>query len=124
MKADRVKANGVHYTPRELAKFLAEVVAERLSDGTNPLEILDPACGDGALLFAFSQVVPSRLRERVTLCGYETDGGALRQAASCLQAPGWPRLFSNRRTFWQLQGIDAARGKGKCRCSMMSESAP
>ena len=60
MKVDQVKANGVHYTPPELAKFLAEVVAERLSVGTHAMEILDPACGDGALLFAFSQAVPSR----------------------------------------------------------------
>ena len=48
MRVDQVKANGVHYTPPDLAQFLAEVVVHRLSFGVRSLEILDPACGDGA----------------------------------------------------------------------------
>ncbi len=31
MKADRIKAKGIHYTPPELAEFLAEAVARRVS---------------------------------------------------------------------------------------------
>jgi type I restriction-modification system DNA methylase subunit len=66
MKADQIQANGVHYTPPELAKFLAEAVAKRVSASTGSIAILDPACGAGTLLFAFSQAVPSRPRKRVS----------------------------------------------------------
>ena len=69
MKADRIKANGVHLTPPDLARFLAEVLAKRLVTGHDSVAILDPGCGDGALLLAFSQSVPLELRKRVTLSG-------------------------------------------------------
>jgi methylase of polypeptide subunit release factors len=108
MKADQIKANGVHYTPPELAEFLAEVVAERLSASTRAIEILDPACGGGALLFAFSQAVPSQLRKRVVLSGYETDGEALRQAADLLAKAGVRDVVLEQRDFLAIEGIDVS----------------
>ncbi len=113
MKADQVKANGVHYTPPELAEFLAEVVADRLSAGTSAIEILDPACGGGALLFALSQAVPSRLRKRVILCGYETDGEALRQAADLLANAGVADVVLEQRDFLAIEGIDVGPRRGQ-----------
>jgi len=113
MKVDQVKANGVHYTPPELAKFLADAVAKRLSAGTNAIEILDPACGDGALLFAFSQAVPSRLRKRVILNGYETDGDALRQAGGLLANAGVADIVLEQQDFLALEGIDIGARRGQ-----------
>ena len=109
MKVDRVKANGVHYTPPGLAKFLAEMVAERLPVGASSLEVLDPACGDGGLLLAFSQAVPSELRERVILCGYEMDGDALGQASELLAGAGVANVVLEQRDFLAIDGINIDR---------------
>jgi methylase of polypeptide subunit release factors len=113
MEAKRVKANGVHYTPPELATFLAEVVTERLSVGTEPIEILDPACGDGALLFAVSQAVSSKLRKRVVLCGYEMDGDAVRRAATLLAEAGVADVVLEQRDFLAIDGIDVGPQRGQ-----------
>ena len=121
MKADQVKANGVHYTPPELAKFLAEVVAERLSVGTRAIEILDPACGDGALLV---RVLSSR-----AVPGTQTgDPVRVRNGRRCVAASGRlacqrrcsAMLFSNSGTFWRLRELTLARGEGNCPCSTIS----
>jgi methylase of polypeptide subunit release factors len=106
MKADQIKAKGVHYTPPELAEFLAEVVAERVSASTNAIEILDPACGGGALLFALFQAVPSRLRKRLVMSGYETDREALRQAADLLSKAGVAEVVLQERDFLAIEGIN------------------
>lgn len=124
MKVDRVKANGVHYTPHELAKFLAEVIVSRLSEDTKALDILDPACGDGALLFAFSQILPSRLRKRVTLCGYETDGSALQQATRLLANAGVAEVVLEQRDFLTIAGIDAGSRQGQLSLLDDVEAAP
>jgi type I restriction-modification system DNA methylase subunit len=42
-----VKGHGIHYTPPELADFLARRIVAQL-DLTKPeLTVLDPACGEG-----------------------------------------------------------------------------
>src|SRR5262249_46821133 len=74
---DHAKKNGVHYTPPELAAFLADAMVKTLGPQTGALHILDPACGEGSLLFAFAQALPARARGRLTLEGYETDAAAL-----------------------------------------------
>ncbi len=86
MATDLIKANGVHYTPPELAEFLATAVVEKLSFAGRRVTVLDPACGDGALLQAFIQAVPEKLRPNVELVGYETDPAALERARDALQS--------------------------------------
>ena len=87
------------------------------------MEILDPACGDGVLLFAFSQAVPSRLRKRVILCGYETDGNALRQAAMLLANAGVADVVLEHRDFLAIEGIDVSPRRGQLSLLDDSESA-
>ena len=85
MNPTTAKSHGIHYTPPELAQFLARLLAERCSDQERELRVLDPACGDGALLAAFARAVPASVRERLTLVGYETDPPAIDAADSVLR---------------------------------------
>jgi adenine-specific DNA-methyltransferase len=75
-----IKANGIHYTPPQLAEFLATVMVEHIANGRRSLEVLDPACGDGALLLAFARAVPESVRSRLILVGYDTNADALHRA--------------------------------------------
>jgi len=54
-KIDNIKQTGATFTPKELANYLAEKLFE-YHTGDN-LKVLDPACGDGALLMAMSDVL-------------------------------------------------------------------
>lgn len=77
----RQKRDGIHYTPPELARFVAERTASLLPDG--PVRVLDPACGDGELLLAISAVLGERGRE-FELCGLDADEQAVRTATARL----------------------------------------
>lgn len=71
---DRQKSVGATYTPMALAKFVAEQmlqVAELPKNGK--IRVLDPACGDGALLDALIKSLPPAFRRRVEAVGYDTD---------------------------------------------------
>jgi adenine-specific DNA-methyltransferase len=81
MATDSRKAQGTHYTPPDLADFLAESLLQRLKPPPRgPLILLDPACGDGALLAACAKALPADLRRRVRWLGYETDPEAAARA--------------------------------------------
>ena len=85
MKTTPAKKHGIHYTPPELAQFLAELLAAQLTDPGCDLRVLDPACGNGALLTAFGNALPASSRKRLTLVGYETDRSAIEAADSILR---------------------------------------
>lgn len=75
------KANGVHFTPHELACFVARRILKAVSLHTlDSMKVLDPACGDGELLLAFIKTLPSEFLNKVTLIGVETDYQALQRA--------------------------------------------
>jgi tRNA1(Val) A37 N6-methylase TrmN6 len=81
------KAHGVHYTPPLLAAFLAQNVVRLLAKRDNQqteIAILDPACGDGELLRAVFDAVPSEWQERLSLTGFDKDETALEQATTKL----------------------------------------
>src|SRR5438876_11702853 len=69
LTAKEVKERGVHYTPPELARFLASHVAAHLRAISNPLRLLDPACGDGELLEALAMGLPPEVRAVSTFFG-------------------------------------------------------
>ncbi len=86
--AAAVERHGRHYTPRELAGFVADRVARFLPDRPD-IGVLDPACGDGELLLAVHRAVLQRApRARLTLVGYDLDPQALRAARARAAALG------------------------------------
>lgn len=80
MATDLRKANGVHYTPDSLARFLASVTVANMPEDRGSIRVLDPACGGGSLLAAVAQSVSPGVRRRLVLCGYETDPAGLEEA--------------------------------------------
>jgi adenine-specific DNA-methyltransferase len=74
-----VKRHGKHYTPPALADFLAgRVLGQFLDSDGRSLRILDPACGDGELLFAVHRVAERLLpNHAIALVGYDLDGVAI-----------------------------------------------
>jgi SAM-dependent methyltransferase len=109
MNRDKRKACGIHYTPPELARFLARVTLApaHLPKASRRIEILDPACGDGGLLQAAHEAVPARLRGRVTLYGFETDREAVEQATQRLAACGARDARLQGEDFLTLKGLEA-----------------
>jgi adenine-specific DNA-methyltransferase len=87
--ADR-KRHGKHYTPMELADFLATRTLSRLG-ASNRLTILDPACGDGELLLAAHRAaVALELDAKLELVGYDLDPIAVSIARERAAAAGVP----------------------------------
>ncbi|UGS35505.1 Eco57I restriction-modification methylase domain-containing protein [Capillimicrobium parvum] len=76
------KANGIHYTPTELAAFVARRALSELDGGE--LVVLDPACGDGELLLALAVEAAALGLPRPHLVGVDTDAEAIRVAADRL----------------------------------------
>jgi tRNA1(Val) A37 N6-methylase TrmN6 len=76
------KRNGVHFTPSELAAFVAERLAPHIDATKGNVRILDPACGDGNLLVAMAGALKTSTLRRSTLTGVEDDDDSFR-AACC-----------------------------------------
>lgn len=82
-RADPVKAGGLHYTPSELADFLARRTLSHV-DGDDTT-VLDPACGDAALLIAASRAARRRGLGGLRVFGFDQDLAALGEAESRLK---------------------------------------
>ena len=87
------KRHGRHYTPPELAGFLARRGAAHLPPGKG-LRILDPACGDGELLLAAATAAAERGHEVSELAGLDLDADALGRARQRLAGVAAPVSLS------------------------------
>jgi len=76
------KKEGAHYTPRILAEFVARQicdVTEFSSRGRN-LRVLDPAVGDGELLYCLVNEIHARKAVTIETTAFDTDLVALKHA--------------------------------------------
>lgn len=81
------KRYGQHYTPTELAGFLARKAVAVIDFNSRPLTVLDPACGDGELLIASARAIQDRgYTGPINLIGYDIDKHALATAQERLTA--------------------------------------
>jgi SAM-dependent methyltransferase len=80
--ASAEKRSGIHYTPPELARFLAsQAIRETSREGT--IRVLDPACGDGALLAAVAEAAQD---QELVLVGLDQDPSAIVEAERRLRS--------------------------------------
>lgn len=103
---DVAKSHGVHYTPDELAQFVARRVAAQLGD--EEVVILDPACGDGALLSAIAAVMADAGQPPPHLIGVDHDQAAIEAATQMLRGSRTASLDLHYGDF-----LDTAGGLGR-----------
>ncbi|MEV0436507.1 N-6 DNA methylase [Nocardia sp. NPDC050413] len=86
--AQERKRHGRHYTPPELARFLARRALLYAPCGAE-LRVLDPACGDGELLLAVHREMVSCAPDvAVRLTGYDLDRAAVGETVARAAAEG------------------------------------
>lgn len=73
------KAGGAVYTPKVLANFVSQKIAEAVGKQTTGhlLRILDPAIGHGELLISLLERLSGRQKSRIEVYGFETNPEAL-----------------------------------------------
>lgn len=81
-----MKVHGQHYTPPELAEFLADHIVAVADLDRPELTIIDPACGDGELLVAVARSLKDAgYLGILKLIGYDIDAAAVEQARARLR---------------------------------------
>jgi adenine-specific DNA-methyltransferase len=73
------KRHGQHYTPTELAEFLAKKATAHIASGKK-VRVLDPACGDGELLLSAVNALRQQGCDIAELVGFDLDEEAVVQA--------------------------------------------
>ena len=119
MDRERRRDAGAFYTPAPLARSLAAAVLDRMSEGTGePPRVLDPACGEGALLLAMAAALAERdvrrdRREvvRASIFGVDVDPAAVARTRAALA---------------EFAGIAADELAGNIRCAdaLLGPDAP
>lgn len=119
MDRERRRAAGAFYTPAPLAAALVEAALGRMSPGTGEARVVDPACGEGALLVAacermFRGAGGRRDRAEIvrrSIFGVDVDPEAVRRA---------------RRALAEVAGIeeDALADNVRCGDALLGEDAP
>jgi adenine-specific DNA-methyltransferase len=75
------KVTGAHFTPTELARFVANRVIQYMDEvDKRHIRVLDPCCGDGELLLAFHERAKANGLQNCCLVGIEKDARALESA--------------------------------------------
>ena len=93
LTAKTKKSQGAHYTPPELAQFVAKQVIEAWlsvraehGGGISPFTILDPAVGGGELLEAIHSELPNEHRSASRMVGMDNDPKAVEIARTRLSS--------------------------------------
>lgn len=81
------KTSGSTYTPRSFADFLAKAILVDFDwAARKKIRILDPSCGDGALLSALARAVPKASLKRCEFVGVDISEQALESAKKRMSA--------------------------------------
>jgi len=86
------KSSGATYTPMDFGAFVADQMVRVVElPKYGKIRILDPACGDGALLDELLKRLPHEDRKRLAVVGYDTNPEAIRISSQRL-AQDFPGL--------------------------------
>lgn len=78
---DEQKFKGAHYTPNNLAQFVASRILEQHDGKLNEeCSIFDPAVGDGELLYALTALLIENGVKKILISGFDIDPNAVRDA--------------------------------------------
>jgi hypothetical protein len=81
------KADGVTFTPKVLADFVARQIGSTLQVPTNrPVRVLDPAVGEGALLLSLLEELHAQGRRETEVHGFDTNPNSLSLAEGAIRA--------------------------------------
>lgn len=89
LTAETQKSQGAHYTPPELAQFVAQQIVAAWrpkQDDKSTLTILDPAVGGGELIEAIYSELPNELLARARMVGLDNDVVAVENARKRLSS--------------------------------------
>lgn len=115
-KHDPIKREGKHYTPLELASFVAAQLVAQLPVEwrQKQLRVLDPALGDGSLLEAIGLALRRENFESFQLCGMDTDAAAMKRAEGRLSGLFSPHTVALEKGDFLERAMDTVGGHG-CR---------
>jgi len=88
----QIKETGATFTPELLANFLSEKLLSYLNPKGQKINVLDPACGEGALLSAISKLLVKQ-KINFNLAGFDSNKSYLKIAAEVLDSLS-PNNFS------------------------------
>jgi adenine-specific DNA-methyltransferase len=103
---DTRKQHGVHYTPPDLARFLAQRTVKGIIDQSKSIRVLDPACGDGELLIAAYHELRARGASQIELVGFDRDERAVQEARRRLAEMGCHSIVQRRDLVYDLESRD------------------
>ncbi len=85
------KTVGAHYTPRVLAEFVARRISEAWSGKTGKIRLLDPAVGDGELIFWMLRELTQQGHADIDAFGFDTDPDAVQFATDRIKT-AFPKI--------------------------------
>jgi adenine-specific DNA-methyltransferase len=94
LSADQKKRQGAHYTPPELADFVARKIVDAftrfnpIATGSDSISIHDPAVGDGELLESLWHAMPENFLNRARWSACDSDSVAAKNALARLNKIG------------------------------------
>ena len=100
----QIKETGATFTPVLLANYLSEKLFSHLKSNGQSINILDPACGEGALLSAISKQLSTKKIDH-NLIGYDSNSNYLDIAAKTLNSI--PNISLNKADFLETVRIES-----------------